>query len=538
MKRNNFLSFVESKKLSTMHEKAILEAFSKAEIDKVLKLVDTTLANNIDGILPLEGFVKIESNNDEFMSKQYIVKKPSNAERGTCRMFSLNWIMSSEKASIYSIDFFTNLDMLWYGSSHAALSLSTIGVSIATIIPLIANIVNKDVLDISREEITMIEKSKYDTYESFEYKVGNMKYILLENVPYNVIKDAFMLEASEAEDMMLNKRNELSTAMHERQPVSLVNKLKKEYEEICLAINDGARTEQEVKIAISRRKLVKELPTGNFSKDTLEAEKELDKTKKDPEQVFKEMRKYIDLVVKGLQSSVIICGAPGVGKTYRVKKQLKEAGYKEEENMFTFKGKGTPRTLFLALYNYRKKGDIILIDDADALVGPNAPEDSINILKGALDTTSDDEGRLITYGISSKLTDDDGNSVPKKFYYNGSVIIITNYNVGQLDTAIRGRSFIQDISFSINETLSIIKGLMPSIEPDKYSMEAKQKAYDFLELLAIDKTYAMDISVRIFCLCTKLFESAKDDNEFTDEDVRSMIKEQIRNQSMRGGKKY
>lgn len=79
---------------------------------------------------------------------------------------------------------------------------------------------------------------------------------------------------------------------------------------------------------------------------------------------------------------------------------------------------------------------------------------------------------------------------------------------------------------------------MPTIEPDKYSMEAKQKAYDFLELLAIDKTYAMDISVRIFCLCTKLFESAKDDNEFTDEDVRSMIKEQIRNQSMRGGKKY
>lgn len=538
MKTNNFLSFVESKKLSTMHEKAILEAFSKAEIDKVLELVDAALTNSIGGILPLEGFVKVESDGEEFMSKQYIVKRPDNAPKTSCKMFALNWLMSGKSASIYSIDFFNSLDMLWGGSTHATLTLSTIGVSIATIIPLVANIVKKDEIDISRDEVTKIENSSQQTYESFEFKIGSVKYILLENISNNVIKDAFMLEASEAEDMMLDKRNELSTAMHERQPVSLVNKLKKEYEEICLAINDGARTAQEVKIAISRRKLVKELPTGNFSKDTLEAEKELDKTKKDPEQVFKEMRKYIDLVVKGLQSSVIICGAPGVGKTYRVKKQLKEAGYKEEKNMFTFKGKGTPRTLFLALYNYRKKGDIILIDDADALVGPNAPEDSINILKGALDTTSDDEGRLITYGISSKLTDDDGNSVPKKFYYNGSVIIITNYNVGQLDTAIRGRSFIQDISFSINETLSIIKGLMPTIEPDKYSMEAKQKAYDFLELLAIDKTYAMDISVRIFCLCTKLFESAKDDNEFTDEDVRSMIKEQIRNQSMRGGKKY
>lgn len=79
---------------------------------------------------------------------------------------------------------------------------------------------------------------------------------------------------------------------------------------------------------------------------------------------------------------------------------------------------------------------------------------------------------------------------------------------------------------------------MPTIEPETYSMESKQKAYDFLELLALDKKYAMDISVRIFCLCAKLFESAANDPSFTDDDVRSMIKEQIKNQSMRGGHKY
>lgn len=532
--RQNYLQFIESKNQRYINEARINEAFLESNIEKVIELLDKVLAEKIKGLYPLKGFVNVESGGEECKSKQYIVK----IDRGKSyqyRMFSINWLMSGESAEIFSIDFFNNIDMFWKGSSYAPLTLHTVGVSIAVIIPLIAKIITAKDLDISKEQIDKIKKSQIK--ESI-VDIGHVKYVLLENLSSQVIKDAFLLERSEAENMKIQKRDQISKAILDNKDKSLIDRLNQEYNDICTAIEGGAKTAKEVRISIARRKLVKELPTGNMSKDTVEAEKQLDDAKKDPEQVFKEMGKYVELVIKGLQSSVIICGAPGVGKTYRVKKQLKDAGYKEEKNMFTFKGKGTPRRLYLALYEYRKQGDIVLIDDADALVGPNAPEDSINILKGALDSTSDDEGRLVTYGISTKLLDDEGHTVPKKFYYNGSVIIITNYNVGQLDTAIRGRSFIQDISFTIEETLSIIKGLMPSIEPDKYSMESKQKAYDFLELLALDKKYAMDISVRIFCLCSKLFESAAADSTFTDEDVRSMIKEQIKNQSMRGGHKY
>lgn len=534
MKRN-FLQFVEAKNTIKNHEKLLFEAFSKVQIDKVIELINTVLSNDIPNLYPLAGFTKVESGGENCQSKQYIVRVTVGKITYT-RMFALNWSISGESADIYSVDFFNNLDLFWKGSAYSALTLYTAGASIAVVLPVIVKVLTSPKLDIERADINKIEKAQKN--ESLELTLGSVKYTIFENLSQQVIKDAFMLERSEAEDLRMQKRDEMSNAIMSRADKSVIDKLKKEYEEISLAIKDGARTEQEVKIAIARRKLVKEDPIANYAKATLDAGKELKDARKDPDQVFKEMKKYIDLVVNGLQSSVIICGAPGVGKTYRVKQQLKESGYKEGDNLFTFKGKGTPRTLFLALYNYRKKGDIVLIDDADALVGPNAPEDSINILKGALDTTSDDEGRLITYGISTKLVDDEGKSVPKKFYYNGSVIIITNYNVGQLDTAVRGRSFIQDISFTIEETLSIIKGLMPTIEPDKYSMQSKQKAYDFLELLAMDKKYAMDISVRIFCLCAKLFESAADDSAFTDDDVKSMIKEQIKNQSMRGGKKY
>ena len=91
---------------------------------------------------------------------------------------------------------------------------------------------------------------------------------------------------------------------------------------------------------------------------------EIDKKRKDPEQVFREMKHYINMVIKGMQNSLIICGAPGVGKTYNVKQQLKAAGYHEGHNLCTIKGKCTPRVLYMTLMEYKSKGDIVLIDDA------------------------------------------------------------------------------------------------------------------------------------------------------------------------------
>ena len=238
------------------------------------------------------------------------------------------------------------------------------------------------------------------------------------------------------------------------------------------------------------------------------------------------MEQYIKMVIKGINPSVILCGAPGVGKTFRVKKVLKENNYKDGENLFIIKGKCTPRVLYLSLYKYKDKGDIIVIDDADGLVGPKAPEECINILKGALDSTSDDEGRLVSYGVAGKILDDDGRELPKRFYYNGSVIVITNYNAGSLDTALRGRSFIQDIHFTTEDVLLIIKRLLPKLGDGKLSMPSKIKAYD--ELIDLSKKTDFEISIRTFNICAMFFESI-DDEEL----AKSMIEEQMELQTIR-----
>ena len=48
----------------------------------------------------------------------------------------------------------------------------------------------------------------------------------------------------------------------------------------------------------------------------------------------------------------------------------------------------------------------------------------------------------------------------------------------------------------------------------------------------------MEISIRSFSTCARLFQVCEGDPDFTDDDARSMIKEQMALQYARGGKKF
>lgn len=297
------------------------------------------------------------------------------------------------------------------------------------------------------------------------------------------------------------------------------------------AIKAGATTLAELKDNVKSTSLSNEI--GKLIK-TIEIKKA--EEHEDPDFVFKKMNKYVKMVTKGINPSVILCGAPGVGKTYNVKNLLKAAGYHEGHNLCTINGKCTPRVLFMRLQEYKRKNDIVLIDDADGLVGPGAPDDCINILKAALDSTADDDGRLITYGVSGKLLDDEGLPMEKRFYYNGGIIVITNYQACALDSALKGRSFIQDINFTTEDMLHRIKTLMPGIDPGRLSVKSKIKAYDYLCELA-NSSAEMEISMRTFGICAKIFETAANDPDFSDDEVKSMIKEQMKLQAQRRNSK-
>ena len=121
---------------------------------------------------------------------------------------------------------------------------------------------------------------------------------------------------------------------------------------------------------------------------------------------------------------------------------------------------------------------------------------------------------------------------PKSFITEGSMIIITNKNAGQIDTAVRNRGLLCDLQFTVEECLGLIKDLMPHIMPTKLSIDAKYKALAYLTNLA-EKKAKMDISIRSFTTAAKVYEDVDDDKQ-----ADRMIKEQMALQAARGGRRY
>ena len=527
--KQSFLDFIYERKINQEQRNLLFESFNKKDINKVLNLIENLLKKHISGLIPLDDFVETIIDDKNCYSKQYLVV-PQDKDYKNTTMFQFNWLTETGSAEIYSIDFFKDMNVYWKGEGKSDLTIYTLGTSIVRILPIIWKVIETNDYHITSDEVEKESSKIFNNVKESKVSFEKLEYTILENLSDNIIKESFIAE-SEATDYRRQKSKEITDAEKNNEDPEIIKSLKKEYAAICKAINSGAETIEEVKVSIANNKSIK----VKVDKSISDAEKELEKPKKEPNQIFKEMSKYINLVIKGLQTSLILCGAPGVGKTFRVKKELKSHGYVEGNNLCTIKGKCTARRLYLSLYEMKEKGDIVLIDDADSLVGPQADENCINILKAALDSSTDPEGRLVTYGVAGKIMDDDGNEIPKRFYCKNGVIVITNYHAGALDTALRNRSFIQDINFTNEDVLKIIEELLPDIETSILDPQSKLKSFRYLSELNKNGS-DMELSLRTFVLCAKIFKACDSDSDFTDDDAKSMIEEQMRLQYSRAGK--
>lgn len=541
----NFLDFINKKNTN----KIFTESFNTKDLDKAHDLMLSIFKKKIDPRTVMLFPWYHETLGDRQMKSCYF----SSYRDGTLRSFSINYKIEDDSANAFSISFFdpkaTN-DLFFKpkGKAKVTLEIETLGTSIAYFIPIICHIVKNDDYNISQERAKELGNEllyKGTKNESYVWNYGAAKYRVYENLTDDDVDDIFYLsegyvqEATEAQNYRWKKKAERDEAWRKqretknREDRERYLDLDAEYKEIINAIRGGATTIREVKMRVSKGVDV----VLETTPEERQAQERLEKEGKDPKQAFKEMSVYVKTVINGLQPGVIICGAPGIGKTYKITKQLEAAGYRDGHNMEIIKGKATPRQLYLSLYNYKEKGNILVIDDADALVGPKAPEDCINMLKAALDSTSTPEGRKVSYRVTGTLYDDDGTEIPKTLYYKGGVIVITNYSVGQLDTALRGRTFVQELDFSNEQLLQIIEDMLDKLGGGLISMRSKTKALDYLKELARSGA-DMEISIRTFNTCARLFAVCENDPDMSDEDVESMIKEQMKNQSLRGGQKF
>ena len=550
----NFLEFIKLKETITENRQIINEAFQVKDVDKAHKLMLKLFKEKIGkNVIMDPSPIATKVDGKDAISITFISLKD---QKNIDMMWNLNYLVEGKSAAVYSIDFF-NADqaealLFGYGEANTALTIFTMGQSVAYFMPLIIHVVNNHDFSLGKDKAKDITKTVFAN-ECRIWHYGAMPFKIYESMKPSTIDTTFHLAQGHhlvnngSEFVWESEAEEVKKKVRQAEVESWATKgdseearrhsldLDKEYREICKAIKGGATTLKDLEIAVGHKiKVAYDVDSSieDNQKKVTEATK-----KKDPDQAFKEMQGYVKTVLKGLQPGVVLCGAPGIGKTYRVLQQLKANGYQHGKNLAIIKGKCTPRQMYLTLYEYQNKGDMILIDDADSLVGPKAPEDVINILKAALDSTADDDGRLVSYKISGKLLDEEDNPIPKEFYFNGSVIVITNYSIGQIDTAIRSRVFTQSLDFTTEQLLEIIKKLIPAIDPKRLSSQSKMKAYDYLLEMSKNGT-EMEISIRSFATCARLFQVCEGDQDFTDDDAKSMIQEQMENAYRRGGKKF
>ncbi len=545
----SFLDFVKHKDMMNENVQWMNEAFKASQFGKAKGLLLTLFKKEITkGFVGYLGIYDLKVDGNDYQSSVYYVMDKSHTNIAA---FAINFLQSGESMVPYSVAIFgkDNADkFLWSRDSNASfkanLEIKMMGASIVYYIPVIANVINSGKFDISSEEAVKLGRKVYDTKNecvSWDMYFGAQKYHIYEGISEDKVIEKFHLNLGHKykkvgdtyqwinETELEDRKKEVYAKMKTNTDPDVGKALYKEYRQILNAIKGGATSLEDLECSVKKNVSVSSSIPG-----AAEAQKKIEIAKSDPKTAFKEMQLYVKMVIKGIQPAVILCGAPGIGKTFRVKQQLKAAGYTMTADN-TVKGKCTPRQLYLTLYNNKGKGDIVLVDDADSLVGPKAPEDCINILKAALDSTSDDEGRLVSYKVSGELKDDEGVPVPKSHYNKCGMIVITNYSVGQIDTALRNRAFTQSLDFSTKDLLEIIRGIMPNIESNRLSMTSKAKAMNYLEKL-VEEGKPIEVSCRSFITCARIYENAEDDEAL--QLAEKMIAEQMRNSAIRGGKKF
>jgi len=431
------------------------------------------------------------------------------------------WRMGNDNSELDGIMFTSNgaqayNDLVMGGRTKFDFGCDVHGISLAKILPFVVDVLNK--------KLPMKEKPVRKWFEDNQ---------LYESANSN--SDSFRINEAEDLDEIRRKISNLGVKISEwKKKGKDVSDLEAERSEL-IATRDSLVVNFRQNVTISNGGDIGEIA----------AQEEEFEERATPEERFSDMEHYINMVIKGLQPSLLICGAPGVGKTYRVMQKVKASGHPYK----VIKGKETAVAFFQDLFMYSHEGDILVCDDADDVL----TDDTItNLIKAATDSSDE---RIVSYGTSKppfmseeeymSLEPEDQmlcgslmvgakeiHTYPKSFVTKGSLIIITNRNAGQIDTAVRNRGLMCDLAFTTEECLGLIKDIMPHIMPNKLSSEAKLKSLQYLTTLAEAKT-KMEISIRSFTTVAKVYEDVDDEKQ-----AERMIKEQMRLASLRGGKRY
>lgn len=198
---------------------------------------------------------------------------------------------------------------------------------------------------------------------------------------------------------------------------------------------------------------------------------------------FALMEELVLSTVVGLNPSLFLSGAAGVGKSTTVMNVIENT---EITTYKLVKGKLSTGGLFALLYEYRHEGCLLVFDDSDSVF---EDEDKMNILKACTDSS---KKRTVSWHTSREIFTESGEEVPSDFEFKGSIIFASNYDIykeaagnGRLAPhfqALISRSFVLDLAMpTANYYLARIKDvLFNHMNEDDFKLETKHEIYEFM----------------------------------------------------------
>jgi len=203
------------------------------------------------------------------------------------------------------------------------------------------------------------------------------------------------------------------------------------------------------------------------------------------------IEKVVTGLIKSKVNSLLITGAPGIGKSFTVNKVLRELEETEGIHFTTTKGHLTPMQMYIHMCEHRDPEDVIVFDDCDdVLYRPEA----LNLLKAATELNGT---RKIYW--NSKLVDE------TSIIFNGKIIVITNTWVSGNPhfQAICDRMHVFPLNVTVNEKLAKIESLSADLLT-RYDTDISTD--DIIEFILTnkDKVNPDSLTIRSFCKLIEL----------------------------------
>lgn len=231
-------------------------------------------------------------------------------------------------------------------------------------------------------------------------------------------------------------------------------------------------------------------------------------TEPDLEPYYGNLRNYVRMVTRGYSNLLMLDAKGGLGKTHNVMEVLREESEIPSEYVHQ-KGFTTPIELFKTLWQARKRGTTLFLDD---MSGVTSNTKAIDMLKAATDTNGAEN--WVEYRTSQDIDHPtvDGATLPNTFCFRGSIIMSFNDTPDNRHfDALKDRGTYYNLSFTYQERLDLIDEIAKLEDFSNLSVSVQRELADWVRSVT-DSSF--EVTIRTFREVCKMreFAEAEDDS--------------------------